>query len=377
MKWQFGSHDINFLIIHGALHRLAWGGSSTFIGVYLYQQGVSLAGVFLSYTGILALRFAFRSLLPTLVAMIGMRHTLIFATFLQAVQYPMLALVHGVGLALALFCAASALGAAFYFTCYHTFFSALGDEQRRGMQIGIRQIMMSAAAVLGPALGGAALALFGPWAAFGAAAIVELGAMVPLFALSEVDPGPMAPTDSFAAFKTGALLLATDGWISNAAVLAWNIIMFRSLSEHFDVFGGALAAAALVGALFGAVLGRFIDLGHARKALWFNAAVYGLNLVIKAVCGENPAIVVTVTIVTSMLTGFYIPALMTAFYNDAKRSRSPFRYQIASEGAWDVGGLLVTVIAAALCAAGAPLQVALVLALVMVPIQAALLHKAY
>ncbi|MGD0026285.1 MAG: hypothetical protein ABSC37_16985, partial [Xanthobacteraceae bacterium] len=125
MKSFLGNQGINFLIIHGALHRLAWGGSSVFIGVYLYREGVSLAGVFLCYSGILALRFAFRSLLMPAVAVLGMRRALIFGTFLQAAQYPTLALVHGVGPALALFCAASALGAAFYFTCYHAFFSAL------------------------------------------------------------------------------------------------------------------------------------------------------------------------------------------------------------------------------------------------------------
>lgn len=245
------------------------------------------------------------------------------------------------------------------------------------MQVGLRQILMAAAAVLGPALGGVALAAFGPWAAFGAAAIVELAAIMPILALDEVSSAPTAPLGGFAAVKTGALLFATDGWISNTAVLAWNIIMFRALDARFDAFGGALAAAALAGAAFGAVLGRFIDLGHARKALWFSAAAYGLNLVIKSACGENPVVVVTVAVLTTLLTGFYIPALMTAFYNDAKLSPSPLRYQIAAEGAWDAGGVLVTLIAAALCAAGAPLQATLLLALAMVPLQAGLLHKAY
>ncbi len=377
MKSFLGDQGIKFLIIHGALHRLAWGGSSVFIGVYLYREGVSLAGVFLSYSAILALRFVFRSLLMPAVAVLGMRRALIFGTFLQAAQYPTLALVHGVGLALALFCAASALAAALYFTCYHAFFSALGDARRRGIQVGVRQILMTAAAVLGPALGGVALAAFGPWAAFGAAAIVELVAVAPLFALDEVDSARAAPLGGFAAVKTGALLFATDGWISNTAVLAWNIIMFRALDARFDAFGGALAAAALAGAVFGAVLGRFIDLGHARKAMWFSAAAYGSNLIIKTVCGEDPVAVVSVTILTSVLTGFYIPALMTAFYNQAKLSPSPLRYQIAAEGAWDAGGVLVTVTAAALCAAGAPLQATLLLALAMVPLQAGLLHNVY
>jgi hypothetical protein len=377
MKLFFANQGVNYLIIHSALHRLAWGGSNVFIGVYLYREGISLADVFLTYAGILVLRFIFRSFLMPFIAVTGMRRAFIIGTFLQAVQYPTLAFVDGPGPALVLFCVASALAAAVYFTCYHAFFSMVGDAQSRGLQVGVRQFLMTVAAVLGPALGGVALTVFGPWVAFGAAAIVELAAIVPLLALDDVARGPVAPLGGFAAAKTGALLFATDGWISNTGVIAWNLIMFRALGDRFDVFGGALAAAMLAGAVFGAILGRFIDRGHARKAIWFSAAAYGSNLFIKSVCGENAVVVIAVAILTSLLTGFYLPVLLTAFYNDAKRSPSPMRYQIAAEGAWDVGGVIVTIIAAGLCAVGAPLQVALLVALAMIPIQATILHRAY
>ncbi|MGB6535786.1 MAG: MFS transporter [Xanthobacteraceae bacterium] len=377
MKLLFANQGLNYLILHSALHRLAWGGSNIFIGVYLYREGISLADVFLSYCGVFALRFVFRFLLMPLIARIGMRRAFMVGTFLQALQYPLLALVDGVGAALVLFCIASALAAALYFTCYHAFFSMVGDAHSRGLQIGVRQFLMTAAAVLGPALGGLALTFFGPWTAFGAAAVVELASIVPLFALDEVAPAQAAAIGGFAEARRGALLFAADGWITNAGVIAWNLIMFRSLGDRFDVFGGALAAAMLAGAAFGAILGRFIDLGHARKAIWFSAAAYAANLIIKSVCGEDAVIVVAVTILTSLLTGFYLPTLLTVFYNDAKLSSSPLRYQIVAEGAWDVAGVVVTVIAATFCAAGVPLQAALLLALAMVPVQAAMLHRTY
>jgi MFS transporter, DHA1 family, inner membrane transport protein len=249
----------------------------------------------------------------------------------------------------------------------------MGDAQRRGTQVGVRQFLTTVAAVLGPALGGVALAAFGPWAAFCAAAIIELAAILPLLALEEIPPARTDPLGDSA--RAGALLFATDGWISNAAILAWNLIMFRALGADFGVFGGALAASALAGALFGVVLGWFIDLGYARKAIWFSAAAYGLSLIIKAACGEAPLVVLTVAILTSLLTGLYTPALLTAFYGAASRSPSPLRYQIVAEGAWDVGGVLVTLAAAAFSVANVPLQAILVLALVMVPLQARILRR--
>jgi len=370
--------NISLLIAHGVLHRLAWGGSGVFLAVYLYREGVGLPEIFLCFAAILALRFLFRSLLAPVVAALGMRRTLILATVLQAAPYPALALVHGVSPALALYCAASALGAAFYFTCYHAVFSALGDARRRGEQVGWRQILMTAAAVAGPAVGGVVLATAGAWAAFGAAAVLELLAIVPLLGLDEVDPGPARSARGwFADVGAGALLFATDGWISNVSLLSWNLIMFRGLGGRFDAFGGAVAAAALAGAVFAAVLGRFVDMGHARKALWFSAAAFAANLILKMLCGEGSTVVLTVTIGTSLLTGFYTPALMIAFYNAAKRSPSVLRFQIASEGAWDVGGFVVTLTAAALCASGAPLAATFLLPLAVVPLQALLLHRTY
>jgi hypothetical protein len=82
LKSLLGNRAINYLIIHGFLHRLAWGGSSVFIGVYLYSEAVSLPDIFLISSGILALRFVFRFLLIPTVAALGLRRALILGTFL-------------------------------------------------------------------------------------------------------------------------------------------------------------------------------------------------------------------------------------------------------------------------------------------------------
>jgi len=78
-----------------------------------------------------------------------------------------------------------------------------------------------------------------------------------------------------------------------------------------------------------------------------------------------------------MLGGLHIPTLMSALYNEAKASPCPLRYQFAAEGGWDAGGTLSCLAAAALCAADLPLELAIVLALPMVPVQALLLMRSY
>ena len=153
--------------------------------------------------------------------------------------------------------------------------------------------------------------------------------------------------------------------------------MFQSLGARFDSFGELQAAAALAGALGGIVLGRFIDLGHARSATRLNAVVLTGILLLKAACGSDAIVVATVAIATYMIGGIYIPSIMTAFYNEAKRSPDPLRFQIFAEGGWDVGAGIVGLVATALCISGAPYQVIILLSLPAVFIQMRVLERSY
>jgi hypothetical protein len=78
-----------------------------------------------------------------------------------------------------------------------------------------------------------------------------------------------------------------------------------------------------------------------------------------------------------MLGGLYIPALMTAVYNEAKASGCPLRFQFAAEGGWDAGDTLSCLIAAAFCTANLPLQLVILLAVPMVALQTRLIMVSY
>jgi MFS family permease len=373
----FSNLDVNHLTIHSTLHKLAWGGYGVFSGVILLRAGVSLRDVFLVFAAIYLLRLLFRPMVPRTVAAIGMRNTLIFGTLLFALQFPALGIVQGIGPALLFFCILTAVATVFYWTCYHALFAALGDAAHRGSQVGARQALGTAAAVAGPALGGIMLVRFGPLMAFGVAALIELCAIIPLLRITRFEKAVAFSQDGLGAARTGLILFATDGWIIASSVLAWNIIMFRALDTRFDSLGWVLATAALAGAIGGMLLGRFIDLGHTRRAIWLNATILCATLIIKSICGESPLVVVVVTIGSTLLGGLYVPALMTAFYNEAKASPSPLQFQYVSEGGWDIGGGLVCILAAVCVAAGAPLQLAIALALPAVFIQAYVLNESY
>lgn len=373
----FSNRNINQLALHATLASLAWSVGGTFFMVFLLKAGLPPAQIFLTAAAILALRFVLRPLVAIVASRFGLQLTLIFGTSLCAFQFLTLPFVHAIDISLVLFCAVTSLSQVFYNTCYHVYFSSLGDNGHRGKQIGIRQIFGALAGVVGPAAGGVMLTISGPWIAFGVAFLIQVAAIFPLLKVEEPKLKPFSFNDTLATARTAIGLYLTDGWIQTGSALAWSIIMFNALAGRYDDFGGALSLAALAGALGGYIFGRYIDLGHARHGVWPYAAILAASLVLKSICGHGPLAVVVVATVTTFSGGFYIIYWMTTPYNEGKNAPCTFRFQFACEGGWDIGGSLAGVTASIVYSAGLPLELIILLGLPMVAVQAVLLNKSY
>lgn len=371
------NRNIQRLTLHVAIGTLAGALSSVFSAVFLIRVGLAPAQVFLAFAAILALRFATRPVVLIAVPAMGLRRALILGSVLCSLACPLLAFIHDVGWALLAFIVASALGQVFYCTCYHVFFTALGDAERRGSQIGWMQALGAVAALAGPAIGGLLLTVFGPGAAFGTGFLVGIAALLPVLHIDEPQVERAVPEGAYAAAANAARLYFADGWIQVSLTTAWSIVMFQALGGRYDSFGGTLSLAALAGAVGGLVFGRLIDNGRGRPALWLNAAVLAVGLVLRSVTFGHAAAVVAVAVGTTMLSGLYLPSWMTPVYNEAKVSPCLLRFQFAAEGGWDAGGALAGGIAAAICFFGLPVEAAILPALPMVLVQALLLDRSY
>ncbi|MGP0088573.1 MAG: MFS transporter [Xanthobacteraceae bacterium] len=374
----FSNAAVNRLALHFTLHQLAWSISGIFFAVFLIRAGFSPAGVFLVLAAMLVVRLALRPLVLAVVAAIGLRKTLILGTVLSVPQILSLAAVHGaVDIELITYILATGVGDVFYWTCYHAAFAQLGDAKNRGAQVSARGLLSTLAGVAGPVIGGGMLAVASPWAAFGVGAVIALASVLPLLKIAEVPIVTTAAGHSFKAVRAGVILFSTDGFITCCSWVTWDIISFASLDQRYDAFGGLLGAAALAGAIGGMVLGRLIDAGHSRRAVWLNAAVIGALLILKALCGGSPTGVVVSTLVATALAGIYLPTLMTAIYNEAKASPCAFRFHFVAEGGWDVGGTAACLIAAAAWEVGVPLRIILLFGLAGVVVQGVLLRRRY
>jgi DHA1 family inner membrane transport protein len=359
----FRSRTVNLLNLHFGIQSLALNGGGAFFAVYLLKAGLSVAWVLASLALILAARFIIRPIVVPIAVRSGTRALVIAGTCLTALQYPLLVAVHGVGPGLLVLCIVAALGDTFYWSSYHAYFAALGNREHRGSELGAREAIVAVAGIVSPLLTGILLVAFGPLVAFGAAAIVQVSAAVPLLWTPDVEVARRAP-GAFKAAIPGMTLFLADGWIAAGYYFVWQIALFLSLGESYTAFGGALALAALVGAAAGLFLGRLIDAGHGRRAVWYGLGALAVTTILRAAAPGHALLAVIANALGALVVCLYIPTLMTAVYNQAKSSPCALRFHVAAEGAWDVGGASGCLLAASLAAAGVSLSVPLLLPLI-------------
>jgi hypothetical protein len=218
----------------------------------------------------------------------GLRALLIAGTCLTALQYPLLAAVHGVGVGLLALCVVTSLGDTFYWSSYHAYFAALGSHEHRGSEVGAREAIAALVGIVSPLVTGWALFTLGPAVAFGATALILLSAALPLLWTPNIVVPRHVPHAIRGAIPGMQLFLA-DGWIAAGYHFVWQIALFLSLRQSYVAYGGALALSALVGAAAGLLLGRHIDAGHGRSAVVYALGVLVLTTIMRAAsAGPRP-----------------------------------------------------------------------------------------
>jgi MFS family permease len=371
----FLSNDaVNRVNLHTGVQALAQAGGGIFFLVFLLSTGVSVPAVLGAQTAILAVRFMLRPLILPLPKRWGLKPVVIAGTLILALQYPILAAVHGIDAALLALCIVVAVGEILYWPCYNAYFAAIGDAEHRGHQISARETLVAVAGIIAPLLGAWALVTFGPRPMFAAVGIVQALAALPLLGVPNVAVKAAAP-GALRAARLGAILYATDGWFDAWFILVWQIALFVSLGKNIPAYGGAMALAALVGAALGLFLGRHIDRGHARRAVGIAYGATAAIVLLRAASVGSPWLAVAANALGAFVWPLMLPALGAATYNLAKASPCPMRFQIAAEGGWDLGCMSACLIAAALSAMGVSLSAAILLALPGLAITVALLRR--
>jgi len=372
----FGNDAVNRVNLHYGVQALATGAGGVFFFAYLLHAGISVPATLATFAAIIAGRFVLRPVILPLGKRWGLRPLVIAGALLIATQYAMLGEVRGPGPWLVAYGVVASLGDTFYWPAYHAYFAALGDAEHRGHQIGAREALAAAVGVVAPLLGAWSLVTVGPsWTYLAVAAVQALSAAPLLFA-PDVPVLATAP-GAFRAARSGMAIFAIDGWLGGSYYFVWQVVLFVSLGRSLAAYGGAVALAALVGAVIGLFFGRHIDRGHGRRAVIIAYAVTAGVVLVRAASLHTPWLAVVGNALGAFVVALLLPAMMTAVYNLAKASPCPLRFHIATEGAWDIGCGSAALTAAALAASGISLAASLLLALPAIGLCAWLLWRYY
>jgi hypothetical protein len=372
----FRNDAINRVNLQSGVQALAQNAGGLFVLVFLLRAGVSVPHAFLAQAAIVTVRFAVRPAILPLAQRFGLQPLLAGGAVALAAQYLVLAQVRGLDPAFFAFLAVSALGEVLYYVSFNAYFAALGDAEHRGRQVAVGQALSAVASVVAPILGGWSLVIAGPKWTFAGVALVQVLSAIPLIGLPNVAVARTAP-GAWRAARPAALLIAIDGWFDAAFLFAWQIALFLTLGQSYAAYGGAMALAGLVGAAAGLLVGHHTDLGRGRRAV---AIGYGATMVVvmlRAASLSSPALAALANALGGLAMPLIVPPLAAAVQNLAKASPCVLRVMMATEGGWDVGCLGACLCAAALATAGAPLWLAVLLALPALALGALLLRRHY
>jgi hypothetical protein len=373
----FLSNDaVNRVIVHSGVKALAESAGGVFFFVYLLKAGLSVEATLLSQAAIFALRFALRPAFLPLAVRFGVLPLYFAGTLLMALEFPLLALVRGVGPALAVVCAAAAGGNLVCYLASNAYWAIVGDIEHRGQQTAARESLTAIVGIVGPLAGGAALTAFGPGLAFAAVGLVQALAALPLIGLPNVRVAAKAP-GAFRAARPGFILIAADGWFDVCYLHVWQIALFLALAQSFTSYGGAMALAGLAAAIAGLFLGRHIDAGGGRRAVTVTYSVAAAAVLLRAASLGSPWLAVAANAFGAMLWPLLGPTIGACTHNLAKASPCAFRFHMGTEGGWDVGGIAASLTAALLVRLGVPLSVPLLMALLGVAGSVAFLRRYY
>ena len=372
----FANDAINRVNLHYAVQALAQNLGGVFFFAYLLQAGISVPVTLLAFLSMVAGRFVLRPLIIPLGKRWGLRPLVIVGALLHAVQYPILAWVHGVGWPLVIYCAVGCPASALYWPTFHAYFAALGDAEHRGQQTTAREAAAAVIGIVAPLVGGWGLITAGPLVVFGVASLVQAASALPLIGAPNVRP-PLSAPGAYKAAREGAAMFMADGWLGAGIYYVWQVALFVSVGRNIAAYGGAVAFAALVGAVLGMLLGRHVDTGHGRRAVLIAYGAATVLVLAQALSYGSPWLAVAANALLAVVGNLIAAAMWTATYNLAQASPCPLRFNFATEGAWDIGcggGVLAAV---AISTLGGSLSTSILLALVGAAASVRLLWRYY
>lgn len=307
-----GFDELAELYISNMLRSVALTIFMVFVPYFLYQEGYSLAAIFSVFGLFFVVRFVSDILAGHMVARVGPKHTMIASCLLQIISASILLTVpsmHWHPLILALPWGASA---SFFFIAYHVEFSKIKHTKHAGRELGHMQTYEKLGFLVGPVIGGVVGSVLGPQYIFGAATLLLLASLWPLFK----SPEPVKTRQKLD-FKGLDVSLIRRDIIANACLGIENTLCINIWAFYVSVFIlsgavyvqlGALTAIGVCASILSAqLIGRFTDTEHARSILRVSAITNSLVYMVRPFVQGIGGVFATNVLNETVTTGYRMP----------------------------------------------------------------------
>lgn len=356
---------IRRIYAHAGLQSFVEASGGLFVVGFLVKQGLSPSFALASFALVLLSRFALRAAVLPLAHRYGLRSVLLLGVVIRAASYIMLPFVSGLGPMLVAYILVTGLGSVLYWTGYHAYVSAAGDNAAMGRQVSIQQATTATVGIIAPVIGGVLLSWVGPLAGFAIIAVFQMLAGTPLLGAPNPTINPESRADPDIV-RFGRRIYFAEGLQSGCANVVWNLALFVTLGQSFENFGGALALAGVGAAAGSLLIGRLIDGGRAAHSL---TLAYGLGAIvigIKALAWATPLPALVATALGALVAPMLATAMLSPLYAMAQRSQCTLRFNMATEGGWDLGCSSAALVAATILHLGFGYTLPILLALVAI-----------
>lgn len=342
---------IRRIYAHTGLQSFVEASGGLFVVGFLVKQGLSPSYALASFALVLLSRFALRAAVLPLAHAYGLRTVLLLGVAIRAASYIMLPFVSGLGPMLVGYILVSGLGSVLYWTGYHAYVSAAGDNAVMGRQVSIQQAVTATVGIIAPVAGGFLLGWAGATAGFVIIAVIQLLAGLPLLGAPNPTIDPQSRADPHIV-RFGRRIYFAEGLQSGCSNVVFNLALFVTLGQSFENFGGALALAGLGAAAGSLLIGKLIDGGRTTHSL---ALAYGLGAIvigIKALAWSTALPALVATALGALVAPMLATAMLSPLYAMAQRSQCTLRFNMATEGGWDLGCSVAALVAAIILGTG-------------------------
>ncbi|HEX5455966.1 MAG TPA: hypothetical protein VFW77_01230 [Candidatus Saccharimonadales bacterium] len=245
-----------------SLRSIAEGVSSIFIPLFLLSQGYSLTSV-LGYLCLFSLFWLLtQSAGAWIVKKAGIRRTIALSFFSNITQYILLFSLGSYHVPLYAIAFFGGLAVSLYWLPFRIAFIQLLAHHNRGKSVGVSNALLILAGGITPAIGGGIATLFGADALYGAAIVMFLLGLIPLFLMRNFKTPESRPVKIREILPD---LIANGAFNVDDAVEynIWPLFIFLFIPSYASV--GALASVSLISAI---VISLYAGAREKRKSIY-------------------------------------------------------------------------------------------------------------